>query len=138
MRCLICNSPDGQITHEPTGGTDYWQCFSCGNKHRPVLSNQDQMLSDLGKIFSRASTTITEHPVYFVPDGRVERHYDMTIQPIDYIVANDLDFLHGNVVKYVSRWQGKDGVRDLDKALDYLNRIKKLAMEGYYGDEYKQ
>jgi hypothetical protein len=68
---------------------------------------------------------------------RTERHYDQAIQPIDYITANNLDFLHGNVIKYVSRWQGKDGLRDLDKAMDYLQRIIKLAKEGYYGEEYK-
>lgn len=30
-------------------------------------------------------------------------------------------FLKGNIIKYVSRYKQKDGVKDLKKALDYLN-----------------
>ena len=30
-------------------------------------------------------------------------HYDLPIQPIDYISANQLDFFRGNVIKYLSR-----------------------------------
>jgi hypothetical protein len=33
-------------------------------------------------------------------------HYrKMAIQPIEYILANDLGFVEGAVVKYVSRWK---------------------------------
>lgn len=37
----------------------------------------------------------------------------------------DLDFFQGNVVKYVSRYKLKDGVRDLEKAKHYC----RMAME---------
>ena len=43
-----------------------------------------------------------------------------TIEPIQFILANKLDFCEGNVVKYVSRWKLKGGVEDLKKALHYL------------------
>lgn len=44
-------------------------------------------------------------------------HYKrMKIQPVEYILANGLGFLEGCVVKYVSRYPFKDGVRDLEKA----------------------
>lgn len=33
-------------------------------------------------------------------------------------------FLGGNAIKYVYRWQGKNGLEDLRKALWYLNRAK--------------
>lgn len=33
-------------------------------------------------------------------------------------------FLGGNAIKYVYRWQGKNGLEDLKKALWYLNRAK--------------
>ena len=42
------------------------------------------------------------------------------IEPIDFIVSNSLDFLEGNVVKYVSRYRHKDGLKDLKKAQQYL------------------
>lgn len=50
-------------------------------------------------------------------------HYDKPIQPWDYIIANDLGYLEGNVVKYVSRWRDKNGVEDLRKAMHYLQKL---------------
>jgi hypothetical protein len=51
-------------------------------------------------------------------------HYkDMPIQPLEYIVANELLFCEGNVVKYVSRWRSKNGVEDLRKARHYLDML---------------
>lgn len=48
-------------------------------------------------------------------------HYkDKGIQPIEYILANNLDFCEGNVIKYVSRWRQKNGLDDLLKAKHYL------------------
>ena len=53
-------------------------------------------------------------------------HYkDMPFQPIKLISMLDLDFFQGNVVKYVSRYKLKDGVRDLEKARHYC----RMAME---------
>lgn len=53
-------------------------------------------------------------------------HYkDMPFQPIRLISMLDLDFFQGNVVKYVSRYKLKDGVRDLEKAKHYC----RMAME---------
>ena len=59
-------------------------------------------------------------------------HYQGTIQPIDLINAQDLNFNLGNVVKYVCRAgkkQGENVLSDLDKAKNYINyeieRIKK-------------
>ena len=49
-------------------------------------------------------------------------HYQVqTIQPIDYILANELDFCEGNIVKYVTRWKHKNGIEDLRKARHYLD-----------------
>ena len=48
-------------------------------------------------------------------------HYaKCAIQPIDYIIANRLDYLQGNVIKYVTRYKNKNGVEDLEKAAHYL------------------
>jgi hypothetical protein len=46
------------------------------------------------------------------------------IEPIDYIVRNDLDFLEGNVIKYVTRYPFKGTpVADLHKARFYLDLL---------------
>jgi hypothetical protein len=51
-------------------------------------------------------------------------HYkSKAVQPWDYIVANNLGYLEGNIVKYVSRWQDKGGVDDLKKARHYLDKL---------------
>ena len=47
-------------------------------------------------------------------------HYKTSIQPIEFILANNLGFCEGNVVKYVTRWKDKGGVQDLKKAIHYL------------------
>jgi hypothetical protein len=55
-------------------------------------------------------------------------HYkDKAIQPWDYIIANDLGYLEGNVVKYVSRWKNKNGIEDLKKAQHYLAKLLEVA-----------
>lgn len=50
-------------------------------------------------------------------------HYQLPIQPIDYIMANGLGYCEANVVKYVSRWKVKGGVQDLKKAIHYLEML---------------
>jgi hypothetical protein len=51
-------------------------------------------------------------------------HYkSKAVQPWDYIVANNLGYLEGNIVKYVSRWKDKGGVDDLRKARHYLDKL---------------
>lgn len=48
-------------------------------------------------------------------------HYkDMAIQPLEFILANNISFCEGNVIKYVSRWKEKGGVEDLRKAKHYI------------------
>ena len=50
------------------------------------------------------------------------KHYNMTIPPIDYILANELDFCSGNIVKYASRWDKKGTpTEDLKKIIEYAN-----------------
>lgn len=48
-------------------------------------------------------------------------HYtDCKIQPIEYIWANNLGFSEGNVVKYITRWRSKGGIKDLEKAKHHI------------------
>jgi hypothetical protein len=51
-------------------------------------------------------------------------HYkDRAIQPWDYIIANDLGYMAGNIVKYVTRYPDKNGVGDITKALHYCDKL---------------
>ena len=54
-------------------------------------------------------------------------HYkNKAIQPVEYIHANGMGFCEGNVVKYISRWKEKGGVKDLEKARHYLDILIQL------------
>lgn len=41
-----------------------------------------------------------------------------------YDLAEQYDFAWGNVVKYLWRWHGKNGIEDLEKAYDYARSAK--------------
>lgn len=53
-------------------------------------------------------------------------HYKTAIQPVEYIFKNKLDFLSGNVIKYVSRHRMKNGRKDIEKAIHYCQLILEL------------
>lgn len=48
------------------------------------------------------------------------------IQPVEYIHANQIGFFEGNVIKYVTRWQDKGGIADLEKAKHYIDLLIEL------------
>ena len=61
-------------------------------------------------------------------------HYkDMTIQPVEFITANNLGFLEGNVVKYICRHHAKNGAEDIKKAIHYCE----LLLQTKYGEKQK-
>ena len=54
-------------------------------------------------------------------------HYKfLAIQPVSYIHANNIPYLEGNVIKYVTRHRSKNGIEDLRKARHYLELIAEL------------
>ena len=54
-------------------------------------------------------------------------HYkSMAIQPVEFITKNSIPYLEGNVIKYVSRHQSKNGIEDIKKAIHYLQLIAEL------------
>ena len=49
-------------------------------------------------------------------------HYkNKNIQPIEYILANGLNYIEGNVVKYITRYKEKNGIEDLIKIKQYID-----------------
>lgn len=60
-------------------------------------------------------------------------HYKkLKIQPIEFIHANGIPFAEGSVIKYVTRWRDKGGIKDLEKArhfLDLLIDLERKATE---------
>ena len=46
------------------------------------------------------------------------------IEPISFIMRNNLPYAEGNVIKYTLRHDMKGGKEDIDKAIRYLEMIK--------------
>lgn len=58
-------------------------------------------------------------------------HYrTMAIQPAEFIQRNGIDYLAGNVIKYVVRHRRKGGAQDVRKAIHYC----RLILELEYGE----
>jgi hypothetical protein len=68
-------------------------------------------------------------------DERTPGYYrgEGALQPFDVIDAWELDFYEGNAVKCLVRWQGKNGVPDLAKAVHYLAKVIDRARAGRSG-----
>jgi len=71
------------------------------------------------------------------------KHYNKGIEMWDYAHSHNLSFFEGNIVKYVTRWKHKNGVEDLYKAKEYLNKLieleeieqnKKIGSDSVYFD----
>lgn len=59
-------------------------------------------------------------------------HYKRyAIQPTEFIHRNGLNFIQGNVIKYLMRYREKNGLQDLQKAKHYID----LLIEFEYGKE---
>jgi hypothetical protein len=59
-------------------------------------------------------------------------HYKgKAIQPVEYISANNLNFLEGCIVKRITRWRDKNGIEDLQKIKHEVDLL--IAMEEKYG-----
>ena len=57
-------------------------------------------------------------------------HYqDYAIQPFEFITKNKLSYIQGNIIKYVVRYEQKNGIEDLDKAIHYINILKEVSRE---------
>ena len=51
------------------------------------------------------------------------------IQPVEYIVANNMPYLDGNIVKYITRHRKKNGKEDLLKIKHYVDLILELEYD---------
>ena len=84
-------------------------------------------MSILGSI-NELPITMEEDEMFSALEKQVAgSHYkDLPIQPVEYIHANAMGYLEGNVVKYVSRWRKKNGIADLEKAKHYIELLIEL------------
>ncbi len=85
----------------------------------------DNLNSATSSQWDKASNTVYGK-LYHPEDPAIQKqiggnHYSRyTIQPVDFIIANNLDWCEGNAIKYITRWKDKNGVEDIKKAIHYL------------------
>ena len=60
-----------------------------------------------------------------------EHYASFKMQPTEFIHINEIPFIEGNVIKYVTRHRQKNGRQDIEKAIHYLE----LLLEWEYGNE---
>ena len=58
------------------------------------------------------------------------KHYSRwKIEPVQFMMENEIPYVDGNVIKYIMRWRYKGGLEDLHKAQEYLSILIKNELE---------
>lgn len=52
-----------------------------------------------------------------------QRYNKGSIEVWDFILDQSMGFLEGNIIKYISRYKEKGGIKDLEKAKVYLEKL---------------
>ena len=73
----------------------------------------DPIAFEEGKVYNMIKETVT--PPHYA-------RWD--VEPISFIMRNNIGYAEGNVIKYVMRHDMKGGIKDIDKAIRYLELIK--------------
>lgn len=89
------------------------------------MSMEDESLLGQNKVLSQKDVnTLLRGASELDDDPTNPSHYSRwQIEPLDFISANNLDFLRGNIIKYIMRYDAKGGLEDLKKARVYLEKL---------------
>ena len=110
----LYNSPENTL---PLGNKDKVNDQENIRKIHHVLEERD-LLSVLRSPLEQEEVTNPKH------------YNERKMEPLDYIIANELDFLEGNIIKYITRYTYKGGVNDLLKARTYLEKLIERERDG--------
>lgn len=72
----------------------------------------------------QGNTSSTTNPLSIQVGGNHYAH--LTVQPVEYIHKNNLGFIEGCVIKYVTRYKYKNGAKDLKKARHFIDMLLEL------------
>lgn len=113
--------------------TDEYECLTKGKIYKVNYEYSDCIIvtNDLGE---RKKYPVDTFGKLTNNGGNLMNNYTNKINPsyygvgfdvIDFCQKNNLDFMQGNVIKYVTRYKEKNGKEDLLKARKYIDRIIK-------------
>lgn len=109
--------------------TTQLKCVKCGKEARFMLSSMcsdwdilsslgDSICPDCRKLESANAQNDATKPDYY---GKLD--------VLKFCLENNIPFCEGNIIKYVVRYTKKNGLEDLKKAREYLDRLIKRAEE---------
>lgn len=75
--------------------------------------NEFEPVNDICGVTGQLGIEMVEHP----------KHYNKGIEVWDYTDSWKMDFLEGNIIKYVTRYKYKNGIEDLKKAKQFIERL---------------
>lgn len=104
------------------------KCFNCkwNRDSKCILTTSCRYEA----IANSIECTIDPRPSVLHTQSGGDHYLNMPVQPIQFIHANDLDFMSGNIVKYACRHQNKNGAADIRKIIHYAQ----LILELQYGE----
>lgn len=92
--------------------------------HLQLEPSTDERKITCGTTLMLDKSEATRRPLGLQIGGK---HYKaMKIQPVEYIHANQIPFIEGSIIKYLSRWRDKGGVQDLQKAKHFIDLLIEL------------
>lgn len=93
-----------------------------GDSYVKVLNNVGDLQAYPFNIFRKLSKQ-EEVRIEVFNDKIKPSYYGTGIDVIEFCLRNNLTFMQGNVIKYVTRYKEKNGIEDLEKAKEYIDRL---------------
>lgn len=125
---FMCSDAGRQLRYAVDSPKDLIE-FVRGSPSADANSLASELLTDLGWRFDGGTwvqdTPQAGDPIAVQVGG--EHYKSLAIQPIEYAHANGLGFAEGSVIKYVTRWCNKNGIKDLEKVRHFIDLI--IALE---------
>ena len=89
---------------------------------------KEKKMTDAGVTLKSKQKASVPNPLDSQVGGSHYNRYPM--QPIEYAMANRLNYCQANAIKYITRYRDKGGREDLEKAIHNIQILIKLE----YGD----
>lgn len=93
-----------------------------GDYYVKVINNVGELKSYPYSVF-RKLTKQEEVKINEITNKIKPSYYGSGIDVIEFCLRNNLTFMQGNVIKYVTRYKEKNGIEDLQKAKEYIDRL---------------
>lgn len=92
-----------------------------------IMLEREEMMADTQELPKRPTSDLnTTAHTDMAPSAKqvAGNHYTrLKIQPMEYCLANNLNYAQANAIKYVTRYKNKGGVEDLKKAIHCIELL---------------